>query len=834
MVDLVSAGFRQRLRAELFPLIILCLLTVLFFTPRFFGKSFSAVAQHMFISYPWAGVTIPNYGVSMRGHTQSDHAETYYPLSVFATDAWRRGEIPMWMPYSFGGLPIMELGMTSLLYPPRLALAFFFSPIQQLQLMMFLHLLLAALGMYALMRCWGANQAGSVMAAVVWQFNGHNTFWLVMEQMAIVAAWCPWMLLAATLAVRRKSFKWAVIAGLAVAMALYSGGVHYVHLSGWLLAAWYGTAILREAVRAFRQRRHSQAIQYLSLPAVSLVTALVVGLAYWLPLLKSLSEVSRAPMSLGAQLSMASSWSEVFQALWLPRSAFEVAGKPDYISFLFIGLIPLALALAGIIWNRSLHVRLAMLFAVMAGMFAIGVSWLVGLLHNHLPFFGTMYLYVAPYVYCFALAVLAGFGLSELVERWSAKSGVSFSRAFVVLVGLAGIIQTAALLRAYNQVFHGKVWALLFSFRAAVLLAVGIAVLAAGRVYWTKLSPKLPWPSYAAIGVATANLFLFAWLTIPYQWASPTWFFPETPLVSTLRKVEGERRFLPLYRNTETWTPPVLSGKTATVFRLHSGSGYESLLPSRTMMLWRAVQVGEHSKMPSVLAESAAGSYRPYFNFNQLPVSLLENLSVGLFVTPPKVEPIDSQSKENLVANGTLRPVYQGADGTIYENLRAVPRAFLVPRTQPVADRDQAFQTLVNPEFDARNSAIIEAPLSQQESALLSATESATSSAHIVRESLNRVEIETASSSGQVLVLNDSWASGWKAIVDGTEQTVHRVNFNSRGVVLPAGNHRVVFQYRPMLLLAGLWVSGLTLLVLMVWLIVWPIFGWVGSRPRLL
>ncbi|MGH9800559.1 MAG: hypothetical protein ACRD82_09365, partial [Blastocatellia bacterium] len=639
MIDFWPESLSKSLRAELFPLVIVCLLTVLFFTPRFFGKSFSAVGQHMFYSYPWASVTIPNYGVSMRGHAQTDQAETYYPLSVFATDAWRSGEIPMWMPYGFGGFPIMEFGMTSMLYPPRLALLFFFDPLKQHELTMFLHLLMAALGMYALMRCWGANTAGSVMAAVVWQFNGHNTFWLVLEQMAIVAAWCPWMLLAATLAVRRKSFKWAVVTGIAVAMALYSGGVHYVHMSGWLLAAWYGTATLREAVKAFRQQRRREMIEYLALPVVSLVTTLLVAMAYWLPLLRALSEVSRAPMSLEAQLRIASSWPAILQTLWLPRSALDVSGKPDYISFLFTGLIPLVLAVAGIVLSRSIHVRLALLFAVMAFMFAIGTPWWVGLLNNHLPFFSTMYLYVGSYVYSFGLAVLAGFGLSELIERWRA-SDERLSKvivwSFAVLVALAGAFQTAVLLRAFNQVFQGKVLSLLSSWRAWGLLIVGTAILAA-MAFSTKSARRLPWPSYAAIGVVAANLFLFAWLTIPYQWASPTWFFPETPLISKLSKIEGQHRFLPVYYNTTTWTPPVLPGKIATVFRLHSGSGYESLLPSRTMMLWRAVQVGDETAMGAVLKEPVSGSYRPYFNFDRLPVSLLEKLSVGLFVTAPRV-----------------------------------------------------------------------------------------------------------------------------------------------------------------------------------------------------
>ena len=205
------------------PVAFICAVTLTFFAPRFFGKTYSAVGQHMFVTYPWTGAAAQNKSAPNRWFSQTDHAETYYPLSVFATEAWRNGELPMWLPYSFGGIPIMELGMTSLLYPPRVILLSFFNPIRQHDLMIFLHLLVAGLGMYALLRCWGANAQGAVAGAFIWQFNGHNIFWLVIEQMALVAAWLPLILLAGTLAVRRRSFKWAVAAGAGLGVALYSG-----------------------------------------------------------------------------------------------------------------------------------------------------------------------------------------------------------------------------------------------------------------------------------------------------------------------------------------------------------------------------------------------------------------------------------------------------------------------------------------------------------------------------------------------------------------------------------------------------------------------------------
>ena len=67
-----------------------------------------------------------------------------------------------------------------------------------------------------------------------------------------------------------------------------------------------------------------------------------------------------------------------------------------------------------------------------------------------------------------------------------------------------------------------------------------------------------------------------------------------------------------------------------------------------------------------------------------------------------------------------------------------------------------------------------------------------------------------------MLVLNDSWDQGWKVIVDGVERPVLRVIYGFRGVVVSEGAHRVVFLYRPTLLLVVMAISGGTLLLLLI------------------
>jgi uncharacterized membrane protein YfhO len=60
------------------------------------------------------------------------------------------------------------------------------------------------------------------------------------------------------------------------------------------------------------------------------------------------------------------------------------------------------------------------------------------------------------------------------------------------------------------------------------------------------------------------------------------------------------------------------------------------------------------------------------------------------------------------------------------------------------------------------------------------------------------VALEVESDRDGVLVLHDLFYPGWEVRVDDVRRPLLRANLLFRGVEVPAGRHRVIFEFRPL------------------------------------
>ncbi len=154
--------------------------------------------------------------------------------------------------------------------------------------------------------------------------------------------------------------------------------------------------------------------------------------------------------------------------------------------------------------------------------------------------------------------------------------------------------------------------------------------------------------------------------------------------------------------------------------------------------------------------------------------------------------------------DGTFQPlvvapyrlIFSG-DVKIYENLDVQPRAFLVYDWQWAANTAAAVALMDAGEFDPRASAVVVGEGGAPSGGGRGAVE-------IVSYEPERVVLRAEGDAAGLLVLTDAYYPGWTVTIDGAAGEIQPVNGLFRGVFLPAGEHELIFEFRPGSYRAGL------------------------------
>ncbi len=136
--------------------------------------------------------------------------------------------------------------------------------------------------------------------------------------------------------------------------------------------------------------------------------------------------------------------------------------------------------------------------------------------------------------------------------------------------------------------------------------------------------------------------------------------------------------------------------------------------------------------------------------------------------------------------------IYQDPAWKVYENPSGYPRAWIVHETMVEPSAEQAAKLLGTPGFDARRTALIDGPV-----ALEPLGDSAQESARVASIAPNRMELEVDVQSRALMVLSENYYPGWRATINDQAAPIYRVDSALRGVIVPKGHSRVVFNYAP-------------------------------------
>jgi hypothetical protein len=733
---------------------------------------------------PWRGYV--EYDANGPNHRlMSDVVTAFHPYYALTRAALDRGEWPLWNPLEYSGMPLLANCQSSVFYPPRLLHAFLDVRVAT-TFFIILKLWLCGMMAYACARGMRLTRGAARFFSVAWMLASYNLIWANWS-LPDVSAWVPMLFLGIELVLGGR-YRRGFFATAAGGTLIFLGGHPETALTMCLGLGLYFA--LRLALDGRRGRRLWAPV---AVAAGAALSSLLVCAPVLLPfieyLLNSHTFFSRTEnlqnvLPPGAAL-----------CLWLPRffgtsvdGNFWAEENSNLLGMLYPGLAAWAgiallcatrrgagskatgTGLAG--YLRGIDKLTASLAVAAAAGLLLAFDFPgIGALVRLPVLSSTRVCYFATFA-LFAMPLLGTIGL----DRYLAGAGKF--RDLLWLVPMAALV---SLLVGFELRLAGPLLGMLRVapyIHGQVVVGVCIVALAcaaiAAAVYFRR---KTVW-------WAVLTAILAADLIYANRGLNPTMplkqVFPETRLTDYLRTLGDHRIGFP--------EGNIPSGLMAP-YGLEDWQAYDGLYPQR---MWR---------FTNDMAGNLWGKFEPL-------------RSIAYYLNDPTYPP--AIPKEKLAR---LEPVAQMDGLQVLKNNDALPRAYLVPRIETAPGVSELIAKLADPAFDPRETALTEAPLPHSLPASnIPAAELGT--ARVTYRGGTRVVVEAEAKADCVLVLSDAYYPGWTATIDGAPAEIFPAYYVYRGLLLPAGQHEIVYTYMPWTFKAGMAVSVAALAGMLVALLV--------------
>lgn len=691
-----------------------------------------------------------------------DFTDQFYAFRLYEARALAQGHIPIWSENFNSGHPFLADIQSAVFYPIALVntlvhvWAFNSFSLFALELEALFHFYLAAAFTYLFARRVIKNRVGAFTSAIVFGFGGYLTSYPSL-QLAILetAAWLPLALYFLHRATEdqtpttndqpqttdKQRLRWLVCAGLILGVAALAGHPQtflFVVAVSVIYFAWRKRSVLRPP---------SSDLLHPSSVVVQIASVLLIALG--------IAAIQLVPAIEYQQLSTREALSFADAAKGFPTLDILQFILPGYASAfaspLYVGILPLWLAIFALLRRRSER--------IFWGLVALGALLLS--FGFYVFAYVLFYLFVPgaslfrqqerlAFVVSFALAMLAGYGITDLLNTVALRRA---KKLFPILPAGAVLMLTlvVAFFVAGVENPQGRL-AFLGDRAGLMLLLLGLTSLLLG-LYLRKWI-RVVWLVPLAILLILFDLWS---VSEPANKGLVQERFPENELVNAVTKESG------LFRVTAD----------------------ENLMPGHFGIVYDLQDIGGIS--PLRLAR--------YDEFSRLPELVRwRMLNVTYHFT-----------RQEAAAGQT--PVAGGADGRVLALSGAMPRTWFVGEAVVQPDDAAALQTIASPGFVPAAQAVVATspPFPPSPGAVDNAAE-------VTAYAPEAMTIQLRAPVDGLVVVSENFYPGWQATVDGQAVGILRANVTLRGIPVRAGARELKLWYDPLSLKIGAILSGVTLL----------------------
>lgn len=700
-----------------------------------------------------------------------------YPWRDFAFSTITLGQLPLWNPHNFSGTPLLANFQSAVFYP--LNIVFFFLPfIKGWSFLVFLQSFLTGFFTYLYCRNINLSKLASFLSAVSFTFCSFLTVWLEYNTIGHVVLYLPLSLFCIESLLKKRTRALALVFVLSLAFAMTAGHPQ-------LFLYQFSFLVVYTIVRIFMLHAQKKALLLFFL----FLFAVGIGLSavQWVVGLELVSYSARAP--LGYEFTMQKVLIQPFQLimLFVPDFFGNPATRNYWIAdtyvgkMISIGIIPLLFLPFAFLRKEK---KLPFLFGTIALVIALltTANPITGLLYGiSLPLFTSSSPTLGIFIFCFSLAILAGLGVDVVREekRFPVVLKVLSFYIFLFLLFWMGLFLAKQMHQEFAMHATQAIKNLLYG---TGILIVGIFLLALGS-YKKKFMVAV---LVLLIFIQTADAFRSFQRFNPF--VPEELVYPQAPVLEELRKIAGNKRFIGYGSGT-------IEANFATEENVFSPEGYDPLYPKQ---YGQFILSAKNGKLPSSFTTqdrsdavvSRAQTFKELIE-NPYRKKILDSLGVSYIL---------SRQEDLVSVPFGYKIVYEQKGWKIVKNESAAKRAFLTTNYKIAETNSEFEKAFFDTNFDVKDTIILEKKVAV----------SSQDKPGIIRSETfekNSLLFRVKNDSNNLLFVSDTWYPGWKAFIDGKEAEILQANYAFRAVMVPQGEHSVVFRYEPESFTIGMIIS---------------------------
>ncbi|MDP2684699.1 MAG: YfhO family protein [bacterium] len=710
----------------------------------------------------------------------------YHNLSFIADSYQETGQLPLWNPHQYSGYPNFADPQPAMYYPPHLLLIILGAiSLTTIKLLLFSHLLLAAVAMYILAWEFFKNKNIALLLGLAYALSGFFVGHTSHLGIVYSYAWLPLVVFFLYKAFRKNFWVYSLLAGLIGALIILAGHAQ----STLVIFVFINLGIIYYGLRRYLKNKKLKVLLLVVL-IILIFNIFSIGLSA----IQLLPTQQFANLSLRSDISLEISQTESLEpkslATLLVPNFFDAVTLHQYWGpwdvtqhNLYIGIAPLLLVFIGIFYTRYKH----KFYFIIAGLgvlsYALGKFFIVQpFFYKYIPLFDKIR---APSnvsgLFIFCLVILAGYGLHRIINVADSEKKdlrIKLKRISKYIISLFGMLFIVALGFAFRYYFNVSKeleynW-IRINITAGVFVSLVLVAITLFIISYCLIKNK---------SKQTLAILLTVTLLIDLLG-----FTMMNKLVASSGRVSDSEK--------HSSTQEYLLSTSESNIRVHSDGFDEFQTPSDLQLTkgYNPINLRTYSEFlnTSNIAED-------FFNrvMDTLNVQYAYNLNPGSFM-----------NKWEQVADG------------IYKNPGQPKYAWFVSEVKGLVETEPKDQIHKLIKTDLKNIAWVDVEFENKVGGVYDLGES---SVDLISHEPNRIELNIFNEKKGFIVVSEVYYPGWQVEVDGQKESLYQTDGTLRGFQLEPGAHKVNMYLDPPIynrgklityIFIGLWSVGLIAFVI--------------------